>query len=215
LTCLADDGYLAQDPIFMKKILCLFMLTALPSAAQWRHFGSEPTTVTGYFGGGFSEAINPAARTLDTGWNLAGGVGVTSKYVGVMLDAMFNDFGINHSTLRRVGATDGSQRYWAVTVDPVFHVNRKGPVDFYLTGGGGIYSQVTDFNLRGGFRGPFRDGDLNGTYILYKPGVDGGAGFSFNLDPRSRVQLFVEARFHHMFTGTGVSFVPVSVGVRF
>jgi hypothetical protein len=49
---------------------------------------------------------------------------------------------------------------------------------------------------------------------LYRPGVDGGAGFSFNLGARSRVKIFVEGRFHHMFTRNGVSFVPVSVGVR-
>jgi hypothetical protein len=198
---------------FMKKFSLLFMLIALPAAAQWRHFGSEPTRATGYFGVGFSEAINPAARNLDPGWNLAGGVGVTSKYVGVMLDAMFNDFGVTHSTLVRAGASEGSQRYWAVTVDPIFHVNQRGPVDFYVTGGGGIYSQITDLSLRGG-RGPFRD-ELSSTYTIYKAGVDGGAGFSFNVGYRSRVKIFVEARFHHMFTRTGVSFVPVTLGVRF
>jgi len=131
-----------------------------------------------------------------------------------MLDAMFNDFGINRATLGSVGANDGNQRYWAVTLDPVFHVNQRGPVDFYVTGGGGIYSQITDFSLRGG-RGPFRDGGFNISNTLYKPGVDGGAGFSFNLDRRGSVRVFVESRFHHMFTHSGVSFVPVTLGLRF
>jgi len=185
-----------------------------PAAAQWRHFGDESVRATGYFGGGFSEPINPVARNLDTGWNLAGGVGVTSKYVGVMLDAMFNDFGVNRSTLARNGAGDGSQRYWALTVDPVFHVNHRGPVDFYLTGGGGLYSQITDFDLRG-FREPFRDRGFNISNTTYKPGVDGGAGFAFNFIPRSRVKIFVEGRFHHMFTRTGASFVPVTIGLSF
>ena len=134
----------------MKKYLFLVILSAFPCAAQWRHFGDYPTRATGYFGGGFSPPINPAARNLDVGWGLAGGVGVTTKYVGVMLDAMFNDFGINRATLGRVGANDGSQRYWAVTLDPVFHVNQRGPVDFYVTGGGGIYSQITDFSMNEG-----------------------------------------------------------------
>src|SRR5436190_15389027 len=193
----------------MTQVLCVLMLRALPSTAQWRHFGDYPTRATGYFGGGFSQPINPAARNLDIGWNLAGGVGVTTKYVGVMLDAMFNDFGLNRSTLGRVGASDGSQRYWAVTVDPVFHVNQRGPVDFYVTGGGGLYSQITDIDVRSGFRGPSRDGSFSVSNTLYKPGVNGGAGFSFNLDRRGSVRVFVESRFHHMFTRNGASLVPV------
>jgi hypothetical protein len=197
----------------MKNLLCLVIATALPAAAQGWHFGTE-TRATGYFGGGFSNPINPVARDLDIGWNVAGGVGVTTKYVGIMLNAMFNDFGINHSTLFRIGARDGSQWYWAVTLDPTFHVNQRGPVDFYVTGGGGIYSQVTNLSFRG-FRGPFRDGEFSDTDILYKPGVDGGAGLAFNLAHNSHVKVFVEARFHHMFTRVGASFVPVTAGLRF
>jgi hypothetical protein len=87
------------------------------------------------------------------------------------------------------------------------HINPRGPVDFYITGGGGLYSQVTNYEFRGGF-------DFSNT--LYKPGVNGGAGFSFRPDRRSHLQVFIEARFHHMFTrNPGASFVPITAGVRF
>jgi len=194
----------------MKKILLIFV-TLVPAAAQWRHFGEEPLRPTGFVGIGFSAPVNPAARNLDPGWNLAGGVGIVKKYVGATLDVTFSDFGINHSTLQRLRATDGSQRYWAITVDPMVHVNPRGPVDFYLTGGGGLYSQVTEYRLRGGFRDDF---ELSNS--IYKPGVNGGAGFQFRPDRRSHLTVFLEARYHHMFRrGPGASYVPITAGVRF
>jgi Outer membrane protein beta-barrel domain len=194
----------------MKKLLLIFVIL-FPAAAQWRHFGEEPLRPTGFFGVGFSAPVNPIARNLDPGWNLAGGVGLVKKYVGVTFDATFSDFGINHSALQRVRAADGSQRYWALTVDPMVHVNPRGPVDFYITGGGGLYSQVTDYRFRGGFRD-----DFSFSNSIYKGGVNGGVGFQFRPDRRSHLNIFIEARYHHMFTGrSGASFVPITAGVRF
>jgi len=202
----------------MKKLVFFSILSTLPAAAQWRHFGQEHLRPTGYFGVGAATPINPAATRLDTGWALNGGVGVTTRYFGVMLDGSFTDFGINSETLRRAGAQHGSQEYWSVTVDPVFHVNQRGPVDFYIMAGGGLYAQVTDYHLRFS-GGPSYGGgdDLRFSNTLYKPGVNGGAGFAFNLGGRrNRVKIFTEARFHHMFIGdSGVSYIPVTVGVRF
>lgn len=199
----------------MKRALAIAFLAALPAAAQWRHFGRENTRTTGFFGAGFSEATNPLGARVDTGWNLTGGIGVTGAYVGVMLDAMYNQFGINNFALE--AATRGTQRYWAFTVDPIFHVNRRGPVDFYLTGGGGIYGQEAQYKIpvsnSGQFGGEY---SLIASDTLYKPGVDGGAGFAFNLGRRTKMKFFTEARFHHIFTrGSGASFVPVTLGVRF
>ncbi len=201
----------------MNKILVTLLVATLPAAAQWRHFGEDRARPTGFFGVGFAAPVNPLAQRLDPGWSLSGGVGVTNNWVGIMFDAMFSDFGINHSQLLRVGAPRGDQKYWALTVDPVFHVNERGPVDFYVTGGGGLYSQITEYRLRSNYGGPFsgRD-DLLGSYTLYKPGVDGGAGFAFRLGYRNNVKIFAEARFHHMFTHrAGASFIPVTIGVRF
>jgi hypothetical protein len=198
----------------MKPLLFLVLLSS-PAFAQWHHFGEA--RATGFFGVGASAPLNPAARQLDTGWGFEGGVGVTRNYVGLMVDAMYNDFGLNHTALRQAGADRGSQKFWAVTVDPVFHVNPRGPIDFYLTAGGGLYGRVTTLRAPGSFGGPFREADeIVGSFTTYKPGVDGGAGFSFNLGYTNRVKMFVEARYHHMFTaGSGASFVPVTVGVRF
>jgi hypothetical protein len=159
--------------------------------------------------------VNPTATRLDPGWNLSGGIGLTQEYVGVMLDALFTDFGITHGALVREGAARGSQKYWAVTIDPIFHVNQRGPVDFYLTGGGGIYGQRTDLRIPSGLSGSRRY-DLISSNTIYKPGVNGGVGFSYNFSYDSPVKVFAEARYHHMFVRRGeASFIPVTVGIRF
>jgi hypothetical protein len=195
----------------MKRLLLFIIVAVLPASAQWRHFGDRSARPTGYFGFGFSTPANPVATRLNEGWNLAGGIGVTRGPVGIMVDAMFNDFGFTHDALLRAGARRGSQRYWALTVDPIFHVNERGPVDFYVTGGGGLYGQITQYRASSG------DGyDLISSRTIYKPGVNGGAGFAFSLDDRSSIKIFVEARYHHMFIrGSGASFIPVTLGIRF
>jgi hypothetical protein len=198
----------------MRRFLFLLAVAAIPAAAQWRHFGQSELQTAGFVGIGPSTGANPLARQVDTGWNLAGGVGVTQGYAGVMVDALYTDFGITHSALLRQGAHDGSRRFWAVTVDPVVHINPRGPADFYLTAGGGLYGQRNE--VRSSFISQGGAFDLIRTDIVYKGGVDAGAGFSFQMDPRSRLKFFAEARYHHMFTsGSGDSFIPVTVGVRF
>ena len=160
--------------------------------------------------------VNPVASRLNTGWNLAGGIGVGYRYVGILLDGMYNDFGINRSTLAQEGAPSGHQRYWAFSANPIFHVNPRGPIDFYLTGGVGVYGQVVQYRAssnEGRFPGRY---DLTSSNHLVKPGANLGAGFAFNLGHERDPKVFVEARYHHMFTrGSGASLIPVTVGVRF
>jgi hypothetical protein len=196
----------------MRRICLVLLVAVLPVSAQWRHFGRSDTRLTGDFGVGFSTPVNPLAARLDAGWNLAGGVGVQNGSVGVMVDVLAAGFGINHDALVRQGAQHGTQKYWALTLDPIVHINPRGPADFYLTGGAGIYGQITKYRAPSGSASQY---DLIRTENLSRPGVNGGAGFAFNLgDPR--IKLFVEARYHHLFTpGPGASLIPVTVGVRF
>jgi opacity protein-like surface antigen len=196
----------------MKKILIFLVGVVLPATAQWRHFGDPQLRPTGYFGVGVSAPVNPLATRLNTGWNLAGGMGVTSRYVGLMLDAMYNDFGFTRNALLQAGARRGSQRYWALSANPVVHVNPRGPIDFYITGGAGIYGQITKY------RAAVADSryDLISSDQINRPGVNLGAGFAFHLGHERDPKIFLEARYHRMFTpGPEASFVPVTMGIRF
>ena len=196
----------------MQRIFLLLLAVILPVSAQWRHFGSSELRPTASLGVGVATPVNPLAARLDTGWSLAGGAGVQNGAFGVMVDFMAAGMGVNHATLVSQGARHGTQKYWAVTLDPVVHVNERGPSDFYLTGGVGVYGQLTKYRAPAGPQSQF---DLVRTENLYRPGVNGGAGFAFNL-PDTRLKIFLEARYHHMFTpGSGSSLIPITVGVRF
>jgi len=196
----------------MQRICLVLLVAVLPLSAQWRPFGRSDVRPTGGIGVGFSTPVNPLATRLDAGWNLAGGIGVQTGPVGVMVDFLVAGFGINHAALLRQGAQHGTQKYWAVTLDPIIHINDRGPVDFYLTGGLGVYGQITNYRISAG---PASQYDLIRSEDLYRPGVNGGAGFAFNMG-YSPVKVFLEARYHHLFTpGPGSSLIPVTVGVRF
>ncbi len=191
-------------------LLTMGMIAILPASAQWRHFGGSDLKPTASLGVGVATAVNPLGTRLDTGWSLAGGVGLQKGPVGVMVDFMAAGMGINHATLISQGARHGSQKYWALTLDPIVHINERGPADFYITGGAGIYGQLTKY--RAPSNGRF---DLVSSEDIFRPGVNGGAGFAFNLGD-SRLKIFVEARYHHIFTPrTDSSLIPVTVGVRF
>ena len=207
----------------MKKIatfLSLCALAALPASAQFSHF-------TGFVGGGFTNPINPIGSRLDTGWNVAAGVGVNANHhFGLMLDFMFNDMPINQRFLNQVQAPDGSVRVWGFTLDPVVHLTQEGPVDFYVTGGGGIYHRTVEYTQpviqQGVFFDPwfgfypaaFGTNQIIGSFGQYKGGINGGAGMSFKLG-NSNIKAFAEARYHHIFTrNVATDLIPVTFGIR-
>jgi hypothetical protein len=178
-------------------------------------------------GGGFTQPINPIATRLDTGWNVAAGAGVNANHhLGLMLDFNFNDMPVNGTYLSQVQAPDGHVRTWGFTLDPVFHVTQEGPVDFYVTGGGGIYHRTVEFTQPvvqtgvffdpwfGFFPQAFVTNQIIGSFGQYKGGIDGGVGFSVKLGS-SKVKVFTEARYHHIFTRqVATDMIPVTFGFR-
>jgi hypothetical protein len=207
----------------MKKIafyLVSVCAAGLPASAQFSHF-------TGFVGGGFTTPINPIGSRLDNGWNISAGAGVNaSHHLGIMLDFLYNENGINRTFLDQVQAPNGTTRVWGFTLDPVVHVTQEGPVDFYVTGGGGIYHRTVEYTQPVVSQGVFFDpwfgfypaavgsNQVIGSFGQYKGGVDGGVGLSFKLG-RSKVKAFAEARYHHIFTrAVDTDIIPVTFGFR-
>jgi len=138
----------------MQRICLVLLAAVLPLSAQWRHFGRSEMRPTASLGVGVATPVNPLAARLDSGWALAGGAGIQNGSVGVMVDFLGAGMGINHAALLRQGAQHGTQKYWALTLDPIVHINERGPADFYLTGGAGIYGQLTKLRAPAGPAGP-------------------------------------------------------------
>src|SRR3954454_8548403 len=127
----------------MKKIALtsfLGLLFAFSMSAQ------EVPPFTFNIGAGFTTPVGNTGRHLDTGWNLGAGAGYNfNSHVGAIAQFQFNDFGINSPTLANIGVPEGSVRLWSLTLNPVVHVNPRGPVDVYVIGGGGLYHRTQEF----------------------------------------------------------------------
>src|SRR6185295_15440981 len=109
--------------------------------------GAQETTRFAFnIGGGFTQPVGGTARRLNTGWNIDGGAGFNfHPRFGVLAQLSYNDFGINSGTLANVGFPDGNVRVFSATLNPIVHLNPKGPVDVYLIGGGGFYHRTQEF----------------------------------------------------------------------
>jgi hypothetical protein len=207
----------------MKKIafyLVSLCAAGIPAFAQFSNF-------TGFVGGGFTTPVNPIGSRVDTGWNITAGAGYNvNHHFGMMLDFIYTENGINRRFLDQVQAPDGTTRIWGFTLDPIIHVTQEGPVDFYVTGGGGIYHRTVEYTqpviAQGVFFDPwwgfypaaFGTNQVIGSYGQYKGGINGGVGMSFRLGS-SKVKAFAEARYHHIYTrNVGTDIIPVTFGFR-
>jgi hypothetical protein len=106
------------------------------------------------------------------------------------------------------------------TLDPVVHVAHHSHVDFYLTGGGGLYHRYDDLTAPAGgffpvgfFNVPYFGNEVLASYSINKPGFNAGAGMSFGT--KWQAKFYAEARYNRMFTnGPDTDFIPVTFGVR-
>jgi hypothetical protein len=133
--------------------------------------------------------------------------------------------GVNSAVLSNLGYGGGNLNIFSMTLDPIVHLNPKGRVDFYVTGGGGYFRQEQQFTQPGvasGFVGnpffgyyPVTYGTniVVSDYTVNKPGVDGGIGISFG--SKWGGKFFAEARYERIFTGNyHTDYVPVTFGYR-
>lgn len=199
------------------KVICLIAVFAA-GALQ----AQEVSLFSINVGAGFVEPLGTFGRYNDAGWNVNGGAGMNfGLYFSVMVDANFNNLGINRSTLDFLGAPGGTDQIWSFTLDPQVHVLRRSHFDLYLTGGGGIYrlqQQLTAPSAGfvptpfGGF--PTFGNMVISSYSVNRPGFDAGAGV--NLGTAWRVKFYLEARYNRVFVNNGVTdYLPVTFGIRF
>jgi hypothetical protein len=164
-------------------------------------------------GGGYTNSLGSSGRYLDNGWNVQAGGGYNfNSYLGAMLDFNFSSMGVASTTLRNLGAPGGNVDIASFTIDPIVHLHRKGPVDFYLIGGGGLYHRYDDLSApSAGFAGPFGETIL-ASYSVNKPGFNGGAGIT--LGTKWHAKFYVEARYTRMLTSVPTDYIPITAGIR-
>jgi hypothetical protein len=199
------------------------MMAGALSAQEFSHFGFN-------VGAGFTQAAGTTGRRLDLGWNVRGGAGVKfNPYVGLMVNAAYDNMGINSSTLAAYGAPGGRMAITSLTLDPIVHLSPKSNVDIYITAGGGLFHRYQEFTaptvevLTGfdPFFGFYPVGvpanQVLASYSVNKPGIDAGVGIAFG--SRWHGKFFAEARYARIFMGNRFSndteYIPVTFGFRF
>jgi len=180
-------------------------------------------------GAGFTQAVGDTGTRLDLGWNARLGAGVNfSPYVGLMVNAGYDNMGVNPTTLTNIGVPGGRMSVFSATLDPIVHFNPKGRVDFYVTGGGGLFHRYQEFtaptvSVVTGFD-PFFGfvpvalpaNQVLASYSVNKPGMDIGAGIAFG--SKWHGKFFAEAKYMRIFMGNrapnDTEYIPVTFGFR-
>lgn len=202
-------------------VLLLTVSCFLPAVAQEGRF-------TAHVGGGFTPPTFDTADRLNMGWNVLAGAGARlTRNLALLGEFNYNDFGIADSVLRGVGTPGGDARVWSFTANPRVTLNPDGRVNFYLTGGGGVYRRTVDFTrptvatvtVFDPFFGLFYPAAVPAEEVIRsfsttKGGLNIGGGFDIHLT-RQSLKFFAESRYHHMYTsGVGTSYIPVTFGLR-
>jgi opacity protein-like surface antigen len=159
-------------------------------------------------GGGLGVPLGDTGDRDKLGWHGLAGLSFvpTGWPVGIQIDGQFHQFKLDDAVQPPGG--DLKDRLIFGTADIVYKMKTSETSTFrpYLIGGGGVYNLKTTGadNVSGVL------GTDNSTT---KFGLNAGAGFDFKA---GSVGLFVEGRFHDVFTeGTDYQFIPITIGVRF
>ena len=177
-------------------------------------------------GGGFTETLGATGERLNNGWNLSVGGGYNFvPHIGALVQFNYNRFDINSATLNGLGFPGGDVALWSLTLDPIVHLNPRGPVDVYFIGGGGLYHWRQEFTrptvaftegfdpFFGFFQALVPADEVITSYSVNKPGVNGGVGVSFGT--RWNAKVYAEARYHRMIFGDKhADILPVTFGFR-
>ncbi len=166
---------------------------AAPAAAQGAEFS---------LGGGVSLPLSDFGDFASTGFHgLAAVSFVPSGFpVGIQVDGMFQRFGVDDNV---IFGNDANFQIIQGTANAVykFRTSEETKIRPYIIGGVGLYSSK-----------PTGDGVPDGVDSQTDFGINGGAGFDFKLGSAG---LFVEGRFHNVFTdGDNTNFIPITAGVR-
>jgi opacity protein-like surface antigen len=169
------------------------------------------------FGGGPTPVVGAAKSQLTDGYNFNVGFGYNfSPRIGLDLEFLDAGLGVTQAAMDQNNAVDGDAHIWSVTLNPIYRFRLGGPFGAYIIGGGGYYELDERFTEQVQFFDPFF-ATVDGLEDIYQHksagGLNAGAGLTWNLGWGTK--LYLEARYHYIFTSGGnTQIVPVTIGFR-
>ena len=168
--------------------------------------GAAPAVAQANFslGGGLTLPLGDFDDLVGTGWHGLAAVGFQPADfpVGFQVDGMYQRFGLDDVP----DEIDGDWQVIQGTANVVYTFTTAEESTFhpYLIGGLGLYNEKATGDELQALVGDESQTDF---------GINGGAGFDFQL---GSVGLFVEGRFHNVFTeDNSTNFIPITAGIRF
>lgn len=203
--------------------LVLFLL-ALPACAQSFNFN---------IGGGPGFPLGTTADFVHNSYDFVVGGGPNLRsHVKMNVEFMFHGIPVHEDIIKQVGVSNIKGRLYALNGNLMIGTSAGGTRGAYLIGGGGWYRRTLEAKQtvlqRGTVCVPFWewwnmqcvDGifptDVTvGSRTVSAPGFNVGGGLTVGLG-ESRMNLFVEVRYHRAFTRSVDTVVlPLTFGVRF
>lgn len=185
--------------------------------------------ITWEAGGGFTQPLASASRTVNTAYRIQVGAGYNFvPRFGILAEYSFNRFGLTegflNSPTNNAGAEDGNTHLWSATLEPIFRYKNSGKFGGYVIGGGGFYRALTSFTnpTTGIYCDPFygcypvQENYVVSHFSSNQGGANLGLGFTYKTSADGRLALYTEARYEWVNTpGHYSEFIPVTLGLRF
>jgi hypothetical protein len=187
-------------------------------------------------GGGFNAPTEESSPYITWGANGTLGAGYRFDPIfSLMIEYQFITDKLPGALIAQTGADGGHAHIWSFTMAPVIDLTPKGPIDVYVTGGGGFYRKVTSFTnpqeilyCNYYYCGIAVTDVVIGHFSSNQGGWNAGMGFAYR-PGGGNMKLFAEARYLDVLTpavttqpnglgtttvGPNTKLIPVTFGVR-
>lgn len=193
------------------------------------------------FGGGFNAPTSDSTPYVTWGGNFTVGAGYNfTPRFALLAEYQFIDAKLPANMISQAYTDGGNTHIWSFGLEPVVSLFPKAHHDVYITGGGGFYRKMTNFTDPAlalycdyYYCGYGTTNAVVGHYSSNQGGVNIGAGYQYRIGgpySNSRMKLFAEARYLHIFSpagtyyptytdtpvtvGEGTTMIPVTFGIR-
>lgn len=97
-------------------------------------------------GGGLDIPVGNTSSYVNSGWDLTAGGGLHFHHgLSALIEYQFVGDGLPSAIVTEAGSQTGNVHMWSFSVDPVYDIFPKAANGVYVTGGGGFYRKVTNF----------------------------------------------------------------------
>jgi hypothetical protein len=220
-----------------------------PSAASAGQYDNKSThgadwkgRVAFEFAAGFDTPVSDSSSYSDDGFDLTVGGGFhLSHGFSALIEYQFLDNGLPTSIATQAGVDGGKIHIWGFSFNPVIDLLPKKNTSVYITGGGGFYRKVTNFQVEEAeeycsyfYCGIDVEPSTVGHFSSNQGGFNVGGGFSHRLAGPygdGKMTLFAEARYFDILSpainnqqpnglgattiGADTKLLPITFGLRF